>query len=146
MVNVPTILPVSCARHTHETSRETLTRCALQLTFAFQLVYILALSLVKSSILCFYRRVFVSARLRLATNVMFGVVAVWGLAHSMAVIFVCTPVSFQWDLSIDGKCGDQIKLFQSLITTNILTDAMIMIIPVYSTSHESLSFPFGLRV
>jgi hypothetical protein len=55
------------------------------------------------------------------------------LAHALAVIFVYTPVSFQWDLTIvDGKCGDQIKLFQSLITTNIVTDAMIMLIAVYS--------------
>jgi hypothetical protein len=121
-------------QHTSKSWTKKLTHRVPQLTFAFQLVYILALSLVKSSILCFYRRVFVSTRLRLVTNIMFGVVAVWGLSHSMAVIFVCTPVSFQWDLTIKGKCGDQIKLFQSLITTNILTDAMIMLIPVYSTS------------
>jgi hypothetical protein len=105
---------------------------AIQLAFAFQLLYVLALSLVKSSILCFYRRAFVDSRVMLAVNVLFGVVAMWASAHTMAIIFVCKPVSYQWDLTIPGRCGDQIKLFQSLISTNILTDVLIMILPVYS--------------
>jgi hypothetical protein len=136
MVNVPTILPVSHTSYPQTAVLSKLTSHAPQLTFAFQLIYILALSMIKASILCFYRRVFVSTRLLLSTKVMFGVVAVWGLAHSLTAIFICAPVSYQWDLTIKGKCGDQIKLFQSLITTNILTDAMIMIIPVYSTSSQ----------
>jgi hypothetical protein len=104
------------------------------LTFAFQLLYLLALGLIKSSILCFYTRVFVSTRTLLAVKGMFGVVATWAVAHALAVIFICTPVSFQWDLTIiGGKCGDQIKLFQSIITSNIITDVMIMLLPIYST-------------
>lgn len=111
----------------------------LPLTFAFQLLYILALALVKSSILCFYLRVFISPRMMLAVKIMFGVVAVWALAHALTVVFICTPVSFQWDLTITGKCGDQIKLFQSLITTNIITDVMIMILPIYTVWHLSMA-------
>lgn len=69
----------------------------------------------------------------LAVKVMFGVIAAWAIAHAFAVIFICSPVSFQWDLTVTGKCGDQIKLFQSIITTNIITDVMIMLLPIYST-------------
>jgi hypothetical protein len=77
--------------------------------------------------------VFISTRTLLAVKVMFGVVATWAVAHALAVIFICTPVSFQWDLTIiGGKCGDQIKLFQSIITSNIITDVMIMLLPIYS--------------
>ncbi|KAH9909476.1 hypothetical protein F4778DRAFT_711631 [Xylariomycetidae sp. FL2044] len=104
----------------------------LPLTFAFQLIYLAALGLIKSSILCFYIRVFVSRRMRLATHIMFGVVVAWALAHALAVIFVCTPVSYQWDLTLDGKCGDQITLFKSLIMTNILTDVAIILLPIYT--------------
>jgi hypothetical protein len=94
----------------------------------------MALCLVKSSILCFYMRAFASTRLMLAVKVMFGVVATWAFSHALAVIFICSPVSFQWDLTLAGKCGDQIKLFQSIITTNIITDVLIMLLPIYSTS------------
>ncbi|KAH7075713.1 hypothetical protein BKA63DRAFT_565767 [Paraphoma chrysanthemicola] len=115
MVNVPLILP---------------------LTFAFQLLYLLALGLIKSSILCFYTRIFVSIRTLFAVKCMFGVVAVWAISHALTVIFICSPVSFQWDLTIQGgKCGDQIKLFQSIITTNIITDVMIMVLPIYTVWH-----------
>jgi hypothetical protein len=136
MVNVPVILPV-CNGDIPMILGDKLTCFALQLAFAFQLLYILALCLVKSSILCFYTRAFASTRLMLAVKVMFGVVAMWGFSHALAVIFICRPVSFQWDLTLAGKCGDQIKLFQSIITTNIVTDVLIMLLPVYSTSYQN---------
>ncbi|KAF2036388.1 hypothetical protein EK21DRAFT_106490 [Setomelanomma holmii] len=118
MVNVPVILP---------------------LTFAFQLFYLLALGIIKTSILCFYTRVFISVRTLLAVKIMYGVVAIWALAHALAVVFICKPVEYQWNLTIaGGKCGDQIKLFQSIITTNILTDVVIMVLPIYTVWHLSM--------
>ncbi len=63
-----------------------------------------------------------------------GLVIFWGLAHFLAVVFICSPVESQWDLNLTGKCGDQIKLFQSLIITNIVTDLVIMFLPIYSSS------------
>lgn len=136
MVNVPQILPVSKLPLCAAVLRIWANKTCSQLTFAFQLLYILALALVKSSILCFYLRVFVSTRMTCTVKAMFGVVAVWALAHALTVVFICSPVSFQWDLTISGKCGDQIKLFQSLITTNIITDVMIMVLPIYSTLQD----------
>ena len=104
----------------------------LQLTTAFQLLYLVALTLIKCSILCFYLRIFTDHFMVKPCRVTFGIVMLWGVAHFFAVIFICRPVQAQWDLSVTGTCGNQIKLFQSIISTNIVTDLIIIILPLYS--------------
>ena len=64
--------------------------------------------------------------------IVLGVVLAWGFGHFLAVMFICKPVASQWDLAVPGECGNQIKLFQSIISTNIVTDAAIMLLPIYS--------------
>lgn len=57
---------------------------------------------------------------------------VWGVAHFLANVFICSPVKAQYDLeaAASGACGDQIRLAQSLIITNIVGDLFIMVLPM----------------
>lgn len=82
--------------------------------------------------LFFYRRIFENANMLHWVNAVAVYSVVWGIAHFLANVFVCTPVSAQFDLTVaaTGTCGDQIALFQSLIITNILGDIMIMVLPM----------------
>lgn len=45
-------------------------------------------------------------------------------------IFLCRPVSAQWDLSLRGKCVDKVSLMMTLSIANILIDVAILLLPV----------------
>lgn len=110
---------------------------SLQIFFGFQLVYVNALAVIKASVLCFYARIFTNLGLRSCIKVMLGIVIVWALSFSMAMIFACKPVAFQWNLLAPGGgvCGDLIALYAALIATNIVTDLVIMGLPLYTIWH-----------
>lgn len=110
---------------------------SLQILFGFQLLYVNALAVIKASMLCFYARIFTNVGLRSCINIMLGIVVVWALSFSMAMVFACKPVAFQWNLQISGGgvCGDLIALYATLIVTNIITDLIIMGLPLYTIWH-----------
>ncbi|KAI9162923.1 Satratoxin biosynthesis SC19 cluster protein [Paramyrothecium foliicola] len=103
----------------------------MQIILSFQLLYTLALTFVKCSILMFYRRIFVSGKMQKLTWLTIGIVVLWWISHSLAMLFICHPVAFWWDLTIEGGyCLDQVPIYVSLIITNIITDLIIMALPM----------------
>lgn len=107
----------------------------LKILFGFDMLYVHALSLLKTSVLCFYLRVFGKAPggLRRVIQALLGVVGAWTLAFSLALAFVCHPLPFRWDPAIPGgRCGSQTALYASLIVTNVVTDLIIMLLPMYT--------------
>lgn len=102
----------------------------LQLTFVMQVIYVTLLAAVKVSVLCFYIRVFVGPFMQRSSKATLGFVAAWWLAYICSCVFLCTPISGQW--TGVGKCGAYIPMIQSLIATNAIGDAIIMILPLYS--------------
>lgn len=45
-------------------------------------------------------------------------------------IFVCSPIRAYWDESVEGKCLNQTQLFYADISLAILTDFVILVIPI----------------
>lgn len=106
-----------------------------KMLFGFDMLYVYALSLLKTSVLCFYLRVFgkTPGGLRRVIQALLGVVGAWTLAFTLALAFVCHPVPFRWDPAIPGgSCGSQTALYASLIITNVVTDLVIMLLPMYT--------------
>lgn len=49
-----------------------------------------------------------------------------------ALVFQCTPIAFNWDHTIKGgHCIDQRLLFVSTSAFNILTDIIVLGLPLY---------------
>lgn len=104
----------------------------LQMLFAFTLIYIQALAVIKCSALCFYLRMFPEKKMQLLIKFSIGMTVVWVLAHDLALIFLCSPVKYQWDQTVPGKCGDNLAYYTSVVTTNIFSDFWIMALPLYT--------------
>lgn len=51
-------------------------------------------------------------------------------AYILMSIFLCRPVSAQWDLAITGKCLDKFPLMMALSIANIVIDTAILLLPV----------------
>lgn len=103
----------------------------MKVVLSFQLLYMMSLTLVKCSVLAFYRRVFVNDGMKKLTVITAIFVVCWCIGHSFAMVFICHPVAFWWDVTIvGGYCLDQLPIYVSLIVTNIFTDLVIMGLPM----------------
>lgn len=114
----------------------------LLLTFITVPTYLGCLLFSKLSMLCFYLRIFETQAPR---RLVFGTMILcmcWFVSHFLANVFICKPVPAQWKMELvmsgEGTCGDQIPIFQSMIISNMLTDLIIMILPM-SKLDKSLS-------
>ncbi|KAK3989319.1 hypothetical protein QBC44DRAFT_291130 [Cladorrhinum sp. PSN332] len=101
----------------------------LKMTFIFTLFYIWALIALKLSQLWFYYRAF-SVQLKVWIYASGAVISIWGIIMTFVFTFLCTPVNLQWTLDRPGKCMDQITVLKSIIMSNVLTDLLIVVLPM----------------
>ncbi|KAI8938844.1 hypothetical protein NX059_004707 [Plenodomus lindquistii] len=101
----------------------------MQITFAFTLIYIWALAALKLSQLALYLRVF-ALELRWHVYIVGSIVIVWAIVFNFLFLFLCDPISQQWSVVRVGHCMDQILLLKMLILTNMITDVLIVALPV----------------
>lgn len=99
--------------------------------YALDWLYLTSVALPKISVLCLYLRIFTSRGARLTCHVLLWfVVATW-LAYIIAANFQCTPFKFQWDKKIPGgHCFDIGAYYKSTSVPNIVTDLVILVLPV----------------
>lgn len=101
--------------------------------FATEFLYNPVLALAKSSVLFFLLRLFGHKngvrRFIIGLNV---ITLLQMVAIFFAIVFQCTPITFNWDPTIKGgHCIDQRLLFVSTSAFNILTDIIVLGLPLY---------------
>lgn len=68
----------------------------------------------------------------------------YGIAAILADIFLCTPVSYFWDKTIKGHCLNFTAVYFSNASFNIISDLVIMIIPIPVL--KSLQLPIRQKI
>ena len=116
----------------------------LKLLVSYELIYSTAISTIKMSALLFYMRVFVNDGLRLATKLTIGFVMLWSTGNILQVFLICRPFRATYDPSVQGECGDQIASFIAIGAFNIVTDLLILTLPIPTI--WSLSMRLSTRV
>lgn len=117
-------------------------RTFLLVTMMFQILSIISLSLVKMSTCFFYLRVFPEGIITLGSRILIGVTAVYLLAFTFSVLFLCSPVSANWDLVVaaTAKCADQMGMLKAMIALNMVIDFSVMVLPLWCEFLTCLSF------
>ncbi|KAJ6018999.1 hypothetical protein N7522_001066 [Penicillium canescens] len=117
-----------------------------QWNYVNQLVYNPALTVVKLSILLFLRRL--ESQSRVVNGLIWGAMAfIVGLfiATLFVDIFQCRPIAYVYDMSIpDGTCIDQGGFYVSTAALNLLTDLVVLSIPIIIT--WSLQMPLRRKI
>lgn len=105
----------------------------MQLIIPLQVLWVLSLSCTKISILLLYLRIFpVTWTVRLSWATM-GVTVCWAIATILAGFLICKPLAYNWDQSIPGgHCGDQVSSFTGTGVINLVTDLVVLGIPMPS--------------
>lgn len=103
----------------------------LKITFIFTLFYLWALMCLKLSQLWFYYRAF-KLQLKLWIYIAGVIIVLWGIIFTFIFTFLCDPVEQQWTLERIGRCMDQILVLKTIIMSNVLTDMMIVLLPMWT--------------
>lgn len=92
----------------------------------------MVIGLAKMSILFLYLRIFyVEKRFRWACYVLLALTISTTTAFTLATIWQCDPIRAFWDREIEGsKCVDSLSFWLSFSIINIITDVLILILPM----------------
>ncbi|KAH6607375.1 integral membrane [Trichoderma cornu-damae] len=102
----------------------------LKLTMSYALIYTSCISTVKLSVLFFYIRVFPTKQMRLATNIVIGFITTWAVASILMFFLICRPLAASYNPAVKGTCGNQISAFISVGVYNIITDLIVVTLPL----------------
>lgn len=60
-----------------------------------------------------------------------AVVVIWGISVTLEALLLCRPLAFNWDPTIPGGvCGDRNKAYISSGAMNVVTDLMVIALPL----------------
>jgi hypothetical protein len=100
----------------------------------------------KLSILFLYKRIFTLQRFRIAIYITMGICIVWFLGGLLPTIVQCIPVEYNWNRSSSGTCIDMKMLFAGITISNLLTDVLLLILPLFVISTLQLTLKNRLAV
>ncbi|KAH8589188.1 hypothetical protein B0O99DRAFT_637440 [Bisporella sp. PMI_857] len=98
-----------------------------------ELIYLTAVALPKMSVLCLFLRIFTTkASRRLTQSTMILITVNW-FAFMVASCNQCKPLAYWWDRTIPGgKCFDVQAFYRIMCVPNIVTDVIVMLLPIKS--------------
>ncbi|KAH7174851.1 uncharacterized protein B0J16DRAFT_185701 [Fusarium flagelliforme] len=106
----------------------------IKLTYVYSFMFVGAVFTTKVSILLFYRRIFSRGGLHFQVAFWFGAILVgaYPIIFVFTMGFCCTPVSHYWTRvkGTEGKCIDVGHFFVILAIINLITNVIVLVIPV----------------
>lgn len=83
--------------------------------------------------------------IRVSSYIVGGMLIAWWLAVLLVSIFACYPVQKFWSPDMTtGSCIDSVKLYDSMIIPNIITDLFVFCMPVFEV--RKLQMPRTQRI
>ena len=106
-------------------------KCFLKSLYIVEPFYACCMPAVKISILLLYWRLFKTIHwMRTALYITAAMVIMWMLGAQAAGIFQCWPIEKFWDPLTPGHCINGRVYFIAITTTNLLTDAITLCLPI----------------
>ena len=94
---------------------------------------ILALALIKLSILFFYRRIFRGRSFEIASWILIGVVVAWATAFFIAILAACgtsIAANFQTLGALKEECVNTFDILIALAVSDVAVDLAILVMPI----------------
>ncbi|PWY69041.1 integral membrane protein [Aspergillus sclerotioniger CBS 115572] len=95
-------------------------------------VYTCCVAFIKLSILAVYKRLFAAKSMTISVNIVGTIVILWALSVSIAGVLNCVPVHKFWDRTVPGHCVDTVSYYYGQQIPNILTDVVLLVMPLKS--------------
>ena len=114
-------------------------KMALKLFFIAQTPYKATVCLNKVAAILLYLRLFVTQSFRISAFVVMAIVVGFSIGGICSTIWQCVPIAGAWDKTIDAKCIDSDKFWVAYAVLNILTDVMVLGLPIPSIMRLQMS-------
>jgi hypothetical protein len=101
-----------------------------QAKFALNMISIVGLGLVKSSILVLYYNLFPSQRFRYAIWAVFAFVIGWTISFFFSHLFSCWPITAFIEPYYNNNCVQTVDMFLAVLFTDVVADWTILFLPV----------------
>lgn len=103
-----------------------------KLSKATEMIYFPAMTFPKLAILALYMRIFTAhRRYRIAVYTTGTVMVLWSVAGIITCLAYCKPFAYAWNKTIPGgKCGDTMTAYRFISIPNIVTDIVILVLPL----------------
>ncbi|CAD6582767.1 MAG: hypothetical protein ASARMPREDX12_001032 [Alectoria sarmentosa] len=99
--------------------------------FAMQILYAVAISTAKLSILFFYLRIFPTKWFRISVFVLIFMDIGLGVSIVALAIFQCHPTAYLWNKAIHGGwCINQLACYRWISLPNIIIDVAMLVLPL----------------
>lgn len=99
--------------------------------YALEWLYLPSVALPKISILALYLRIFTNSTVRITCYITITVLVANWIAFLFASTFQCSSIAYQWNKTIPGgKCFNVAALYKASSAPNIVTDILIMVLPI----------------
>ncbi|KAJ5143706.1 uncharacterized protein N7515_002493 [Penicillium bovifimosum] len=104
----------------------------MKMIIVCQILYGSALGLVKTSMMVLYHKLFgTKASMRVAIYVTGAIVWAWALSIILESFLICHPIAFNWNPMLPGGgCGNRNAAFVVAGVLNMVTDFMVMSLPI----------------
>ncbi|KAL4899590.1 hypothetical protein BDW74DRAFT_108809 [Aspergillus multicolor] len=111
-----------------------------KLIIPLQFLWVLSLMCTKISILFLYLRIFPVRWLVVSSYATMAVIVAWAIATILAGCLICRPFAYNWDKTIPtGRCGDQVASFTATGVINLVTDVVVLTLPMPSLSRLQMA-------
>ncbi|KAL4937822.1 hypothetical protein BDV06DRAFT_202191 [Aspergillus oleicola] len=131
--------------HVSEVDQEDLIY-TMKMIIPMQSLYGVGLSLIKTSLMVLYYRLFGTKRsIRIAIYITGAVVWAWGFSIVLESFLLCQPIEFNYNPFLPGgTCGHRNAAFVVAGVLNMFTDFMVMLLPVPYI--WKLQLPIGRKI
>lgn len=106
-----------------------------KLLLGFECMYVTAVAFIKVSILAMYLRIFPSREFKIGSYIIGATIIAWWFAIVAVCVFQCDPIYKAWVPWASGTCIDLRGSFIGNAVPNILTDVVILIMPMKQVWH-----------
>ena len=103
---------------------------ALMWFFVAQTPYKIVVCLNKASVILLYMRIFVTRSFQRLCWIALVVIICWSIGAGFATIFQCVPVRKSWNKHLYGHCIDTDAFWIAYAVMNVLTDVMVLSLPI----------------
>lgn len=117
-----------------------------KLTLIIAIIYQLAVMASKMGILLLYLHIFNRRRLQFVCYAIACVVILNCISSIIAVVLICIPLHAFWDHSLNATCVDTNSLFRWTSFANIMTDVIMLVLPVPTIFKMNSSFGVKLGI
>jgi hypothetical protein len=84
----------------------------------------------KLSVLSMYAAMIPKSSMSKWARILGALIIIWNIANIIAGLLICRPFAKNWDFTLPGTCGRQPAFYFAMGLVNLITDAVIIVLPM----------------